>query len=294
MLRRAERVLVEAAQGAGFGSLPARAITVPRRGVTALAIAWLFAGCATPPGPPAVQWQALARGVDYRIDESMAASRMHVVRIDLRAPGLRLAVSPLQDKGLPPDRMASGRGALVSINASFFDARFNPMGITASGGQRWGGAYRTETSPLFGCDAQPACGFQLGDRVHDKPRWTEVVAGRPWLLRDGRARGAADDASCAAFCAATHPRTAIGLDGSRRWLLIVLAEGRRPGMPGIGLAQLAQQMARYGAHEALNLDGGGSSMLLIRGQQVMARPANEPELRAVANVLHVFVDQPTH
>jgi hypothetical protein len=44
---------------------------------------------------------------------------------------------------------------------------------------------------------------------------------------DGAARTAADDAGCASLCANPHPRTAVGLDASGRYLLVLLAAGRR-------------------------------------------------------------------
>ena len=38
---------------------------------------------------------------------------------------------------------------------------------------------------------------------------------------------------------------------------------------------------------AINLDGGGSSTLWLQGRAVMARPANEPAERALANVVSI-------
>ena len=51
-------------------------------------------------------------------------------------------------------------------------------------------------------------------------------------------------------------------------------------------------MQQLGAFNAMKLDGGGSSSssLLIEGQSRWARPANEPQLRRLANALNVFVE----
>lgn len=259
-----------------------------------LVLAWLalvLAGCASaPPGGTALDWQALHPAVHHALVTPVPDGRVHVLRIDLRAPGLRLRVSSPAEKGQTLAEMASGRGALLSVNASFFDGRFNPLGITANEGQRWAGVMQPERAPLIGCTVALACRLSLGQPVQDDPAWTEVLAGRPWLVRAGQVRTAADDASCPSLCAQTHPRTAIGIDASGRWLFLVLAEGRRPPVVGLTLVQLSTFMRALGVHDALNLDGGGSSALLIRGESAMARPANEPALRRVANALHVFVE----
>jgi exopolysaccharide biosynthesis protein len=47
-------------------------------------------------------------------------------------------------------------------------------------------------------------------------------------------------------------------------------------------------MADLGVVDAVNLDGGGSSTLFVRGNSVMERPANEPAQRKVANAIHIL------
>ncbi len=259
-------------------------------------MAGLMAGCAAPPRdlPPATGWEALAPGVGYRVLQPRPDAVLHLLRLDLRQPGLRLRLSPPGEAGKPIDAMPSGRGALVSINASFFGRGWLPLGLTRSDGVDWPGATQPDTTALFGCEPTPRCAFLLDAPVSAPASWTLAVGGRPWLVRDGRARTAADDAACQAFCARPHPRTAVALDTSGRWLLLALAEGRRPGVPGMALADLAGALRDQGAQVALNLDGGGSSSLLIRGQPAMARPANEPAQRPLANAIHVFVDAPPH
>lgn len=303
ILRRRARCSVPARRS---GSL-ARAGHAVWAATTAATLAALLSACATaPPGAPALPgapgspltespgpgWQRLHPAVHQRLATPVPDSRVHVLRIDLQAPGVRLRVSPPGERGQTLAEMASGRGALLSINASFYDRSFNPLGLTASGGERWSGVMQPDRAPLIGCTPQAVCAMELAERVRDNPAWSEVLGGRPWLVRAGRVRSAEDDAQCASLCAHTHPRTAVGLDASRRWLFLVLAEGRRPPVAGLTLVQLSAFMRELGVHDGLNLDGGGSSTLLVRGQSVMARPANEPALRRVANALHVFVDTP--
>ncbi|MEU9414750.1 phosphodiester glycosidase family protein [Streptomyces sp. NPDC048272] len=58
------------------------------------------------------------------------------------------------------------------------------------------------------------------------------------------------------------PRTAVGLSRDGRSLRLVTVDGRMPASGGLTLTGLGRLMRRLGSHEALNLDGGGSSTLL--------------------------------
>ena len=80
-----------------------------------------------------------------------------------------------------------------------------------------------------------------------------------------------------------HPRTAMGYTRDGR-LLILAVEGRRRGQAeGASLTDLAGILLQLGAVEALNLDGGGSSCLLVMGRETI-RPADREGQRAVPGV----------
>jgi len=259
--------------------------------LAALAVLAL-AGCAgqAPPGAAPLPWQQPHPAVAYLRFAPLPDSVVHVLRVDLQAPGLRVELSPAAERGQTVPEMASGADALVSVNASFFDRSYAPRGLTMSAGQAWEPVMAAQASPLLACDARPRCRIELQPPFELRPGWRTVVAGTPWLLDHGRERTPADDAGCAALCQRAHPRTSVGLDASGRWLFLLLAEGRRPPVQGLSLAQLSAVMHGLGADTALNLDGGGSSTLLLRGESLLARPFNEPQLRRVANALHIRID----
>jgi hypothetical protein len=74
-----------------------------------------------------------------------------------------------------------------------------------------------------------------------------------------------------------HPRTAIGLDRSRRWLYLVVVDGRQPAYSvGMTARELADLMVHLGADQALNLDGGGSSIMLVAGEHDTLDIINRP------------------
>ena len=62
-----------------------------------------------------------------------------------------------------------------------------------------------------------------------------------------------------------HPRTALGFDDTGTWLLLVVVDGRQPGFSeGVSLYELAQILQAQGCTQSINLDGGGSSIMLVR------------------------------
>jgi Phosphodiester glycosidase len=240
-----------------------------------------------PPPSTHIVWQPIAPGLQRALMSPWPDSVVHVLRLDLREPTLRLQVSPWAERGQALDTMPSAVAALASVNASFFDRNFTPRGWTVSDGHAWPQALAIAASPLLACDRQQRCEIVFTPPTAAAPAWFNAVAGTPWLLNAGVARSSQDDSNCEALCARPHPRTAIGLDAARRQLWIVTVEGRRPPVLGVGLAPLAAFMLSLGVSDAINLDGGGSSAVFVQSQSVMARPANEPAQRHIANAIHL-------
>ena len=94
-----------------------------------------------------------------------------------------------------------------------------------------------------------------------------------------------------------HPRSAVGYSRNGRYLYLVVVDGRQPCYSeGITLAKLAELLASLGAQYAMNLDGGGSSTLVIQAGDGKARILNSPidnyipgRERPVANHLGISV-----
>jgi len=119
-------------------------------------------------------------------------------------------------------------------------------------------------------------------------RWQaarHVVCGGPRLVLGGVARPA-HEGFPDGFRNRRHPRTAVGIgqDGS---LLLVVVDGRWPehGL-GMTLEELARELVALGAREAVNLDGGGSTTLVVGGT-VANRPSDEGGERPVSDAVVV-------
>jgi exopolysaccharide biosynthesis protein len=102
------------------------------------------------------------------------------------------------------------------------------------------------------------------------------MGGGPLLLQDGRVvlDGPLEGFS-PAFLSQGAPRTVIGSDGSRLWLITLQGVGDA----GPTLAETALLLRDLGLRDALNLDGGSSTGLVMGG-------AHTVKGRGVAGSVH--------
>lgn len=88
------------------------------------------------------------------------------------------------------------------------------------------------------------------------------------------------------FATDLHPRTAIASLADGRVLLLV-ADGRRPPeRVGLSLQDLARLLIELGATEAINLDGGGSTTMVVQGK-IVNYPSDPTGERPVSDALIV-------
>lgn len=106
-----------------------------------------------------------------------------------------------------------------------------------------------------------------------------LLTGGPLLVEEGRPVLQAEAEGFTGTTLGRNPRTAVGRTPEARVLMVVV-DGRQPGYSaGVTLEELAYLVADLGAQEAVGLDGGGSSQMLIGGE-VANRPS-ETSLRTV-------------
>lgn len=83
-----------------------------------------------------------------------------------------------------------------------------------------------------------------------------------------------------------HPRSAIGYTKDKK-VIVFVCEGRSDSAAGLTLPQMAEVMKELGCIEALNLDGGGSTCLLINGKEVNV-PSSKGVERPVPSVFEIL------
>ncbi|MEY2784026.1 MAG: hypothetical protein RL277_230 [Planctomycetota bacterium] len=119
-----------------------------------------------------------------------------------------------------------------------------------------------------------------------KQAWVmdEVLGGGPMLVSDGKRRITEQEECFQSIGGETrHPRTAAGYAKDGRLLLLVV-DGRSKRSRGATLNEAAEMLLAFGAQEALNLDGGGSTTLVVR-EKVVNEPCDVTGERPVASVL---------
>ncbi|MEI6265680.1 MAG: phosphodiester glycosidase family protein [Sphingobacteriia bacterium] len=118
-----------------------------------------------------------------------------------------------------------------------------------------------------------------------------AIGGGPVLVQEGKIKITNNEelkfAGKALFD--KHPRTAMGYTNDGQ-LIIMAVEGRFPGKAeGANLEQLAKMLIGVGCEEAMNLDGGGSSCLLVNGKQTIT-PSDKEGQRPVPAVFLIKHD----
>ncbi|MEW6662938.1 MAG: stalk domain-containing protein [Bacillota bacterium] len=134
---------------------------------------------------------------------------------------------------------------------------------------------------------QKGAGTQILINHRFDPWWQgldHLLTGGPLLVEKGQPVFQAEAEGFTGTILARNPRTAVGQTTNGRILLVVV-DGRQPEYSvGVTLEELAYLLVDLGCAQALALDGGGSSQMVVSGSTV-----NKPsENRTVVNGLMVF------
>ena len=157
--------------------------------------------------------------------------------------------------------------------------------------KRWPYAFQTHPIIAKGSKTDPS----FAD-LHTIDQWNwwkmnTAIGGGPVLVQEGAVFITNKEEQLYAFERDDrHPRTAIGYTRNHR-LVILVIQGRSPGIAeGATLDETAQMLVDLGCVEAINLDGGGSSCMLINGKETI-QPSDKDQ-RPVASVFMVMKKQP--
>ncbi len=209
----------------------------------------------------------------------------HIVTIDLTCKNIETVITPPVKgddeyplRGQTTSQFAAQNNLQIAVNGDGFTPWWShsmfdyyphtgdpivPNGLAVSAGKYYG-----PRNP----DAITLFINQQNEARFGKPirRVYNAISGSHWLVQDRNVIEDLTDISPA-------PRTAIGLDGPGRRLIIIVVDGRQPFYSeGATIAETAELMLFYGGDDAILLDGGGSSTLVIdwpgQGLQVVNSP----------------------
>ena len=126
----------------------------------------------------------------------------------------------------------------------------------------------------------------LGEVIDD---CYDAIGAGPQLIKDGKISITTKQEKVLPDIAIGRaPRTAIA-ETNDQHILLVVVDGRQPHSIGMTLTELAEFLLRYSAQKAMNLDGGGSSAILVHGR-VLSKPSDGKE-RAIASAIAVVRKQ---
>ena len=260
-----------------------------------------------------------------RSETSPRTLHIHIVKIDLTAPGIRFRLTPPGGK-LETVRQTTlaflkQEHAQIAINAHFFMPfpSSNPdaslVGFAASDGAVYS-AFETPVQSYAIVSNAPALNIDSADRagiVHRDPRFADgrhvlekveiwnALAGSAQIVTDGvktipryadgslTPGGPNQYSDARSWYDVLQARSAIGLaqDGHTLFLFTVDVRG---GSAGMRVGEVADMLLREGAYNALNLDGGGSTTLAIE-DRIVNVPSDNPAGRAVGSNLAVFASR---
>lgn len=251
--------------------------------------------------------QHLFPGIDYvrKVQWVPRPLITHVITVDMRTPRLRFLVTPPDDKASDTPLQArttsqflSEFGVQVAVNGDGFSPWWShspmdyyphpgdpvrPRGNAASRGKIYSST--PENFPTLYISSRNQLSFDAPARPYN------AISGEFMLVSGGTALPELDGS-------ALDPRTAVGYSRSGRYLYLVVVDGRQPFYSdGITLKELAAVLISLGAQYAMNLDGGGSSTMVVEAADGRPRIINSPidnyipgRERPVANHLGIYVE----
>lgn len=230
----------------------------------------------------------------------------HVLTIDRRTAGLQLFVTPAdQNEGEPllartTTEFMEEFDVQIAVNGDGFSPWWSrspvdyyphsgdpvtPNGYAASGGVIYSRGGSLPAEPTLFISRRGEISF---NRIPNRVQF--AISGDRMIVLKGEPVADLDSSDL-------DPRTAVGLSKNGRWLYLVVIDGRQPFYSeGATFTELAELMIDAGAYTAMNLDGGGSSTMVIEDADGAVQVLNSPidnyipgRERPVANHLGIYL-----
>lgn len=251
-------------------------------------------------------------GVSYK-QETLKDPPMQlfIAEVDLTNPNVKIHVSPggpdpdgpgeWETTLMEPTKVAAREGFDLVVNGDFFKARkveeaegskshyradmwASVVGPAVTDGKVW--STRKEQMPCLVVRKNGRVTIEIIDKPSADAE--EVIAGNVLPVEKGKPITYESDQ-------ARHGRTVVGLNEKNTRLVILVVDGRKPAVSiGMTYEELAKEMVHLACYTAVNLDGGGSSVMVVRdpadGTCRILNTPSDGRKRAVANVLGISVE----
>lgn len=255
--------------------------------------------------------QTLYNGVTYRRLVQVLPHPMiaHLIIIDRSSGRIEFLVTPPDSEGEMPlnarttSQFLDEFNVQIAINGDGFTPWWSrgpadyyphagdpvtPLGFTASNGK----VYTTGVATSIGVKPTLYFNRQNYPAFNKMPNSiNSAISGDRMIVLQGKSAKDLDDVE-------REPRTAIGINRNGRYLYLVVVDGRQPFYSeGATFAELAELLVKQGAYFAMSLDGGGSSTMVMEGDEGAPEVLNSPidnyipgRERPVANHFGVYVN----
>lgn len=189
--------------------------------------------------------------------------------------------------------LANRYGAVAAINGGFWKVNGNPAGALKINGEWLGTPIKPRGAIGWSLNNEnvlidriltnyPLNNSPSNDQIKVMPvsspsytstkNWNElehIVGGTPILVQNGSIiEDFSQEQVLESFLINRHPRTALSIRNSGDWVFVVVDAHRYRLFGGMTIKELAKLMLDLGCIEALNLDGGGSSTMVIDGEVI--------------------------
>jgi len=255
---------------------------------------------------PASIRQNIVKGVTY-LQKDLTTPRknkMHVMAVDLATIGLEFLVTPSTDSnGVLCTRTTSKFIEDFSLSFAVNGDGFSYLGVSVNSANTCSnGGYPVKAngfaasrgkiySPIK--TVQPIVYISKRNQVtindNQNQQFNAISGDRLIVNKGARIKNLA--------ATTPNPRTGIGVSRNGRWLIFMVVDGRQTDYSeGVTFPELADLLISYGVYTGVNMDGGGSSAMVIKGFDGKARLLNSPidqnikgKERAVANHLGLYI-----
>ena len=237
--------------------------------------------------PSAWAEQAISPCVSYQTQDK---DRVHIVKVDLHCPDVQIIGTPKEQRSMTTSNFAYANKTTVAINGSFYSEQNQPLGLTVTDGRPWPKTQDKKAYSFLACTAQRECHIEPFNRTTVyQTQWQTVISGWQSLINGQYQCAPGSPRLCHSNARNPHPRTALGLSDNKRYLYMVVVEGRQENFKGYTLNQVARVFKQLGVKNAINLDGGSSSTLVLKNRRVNELPAQQLFFeRNVANHLGII------
>ncbi len=200
-------------------------------------------------------------------DINQAPASINILDVNLNKFDGDIVLAWKKDELIPTSDIAQEYDAIAAINGSFFDLRKTGGSVLFL--QEDGkviqetydkiefineGAYAMDTSGTISILKRN------GDWGYS-PAYDDIIVSGPLLLHNNELC----DLDSVRFNLIRNPRTAIGISNDYH-LILVSIDGRHAEAAGMNMWELQDFMHELGCSAALNLDGGGSTTMYIKGK----------------------------